>query len=397
MYQFSFKGVTDKGIEKSGKITAANKYEALKKLSEDNLIVTSIKEVKKKKLFKFKTNKKNLLLLFNENLFTLLKSNIDLSKALYLIHEFIQDEDFKKVIHSIINEIKAGKTLSESLKAYPDYFNEIYVNMIKAGEESGNLIVILEELYNYQSEIYETKKFVISTLIYPAILFFTSIISALILIIFVIPKFGHIFEDLQQTPPFIMQILLFIGSFLRNYWITILIITGGAIAGFIYFNKKYQYTKNIGKFLIKIPLVGNILTKFDYYRLFNTLSILLEGGVPIINSLILCEKVIFLDNLKESVKFFYRKLKQGKKLSTLMRESGEFPIDVVSIVSIGEETGNLPQSLKNISSNANKNVKELLKRYLNILEPLTIILMGLFIGGIILSMLSGIFSINETV
>jgi len=146
-----------------------------------------------------------------------------------------------------------------------------------------------------------------------------------------------------------------------------------------------------------MPLVGKILTKFDYYRLFNTMSILLEGGVPIINSLVLCEKVIFLDNLRNSVRLFNRKLKQGKKLSSLMRESGEFPIDVVSIVSIGEETGTLPIALKNIANTSNKVVKDLLKRYLNILEPLTIILMGLFIGAIIVSMLSGIFSINETV
>jgi general secretion pathway protein F len=269
--------------------------------------------------------------------------------------------------------------------------------MIKAGEESGNLIVILEELYHYQSEISETKKFVISTLIYPAILFITSILSALILIIFVIPKFGQIFEDLQQTPPLIMQFLLFTGEFIKKYWITIFTLIGTSVFLFLYFNKKYDYISKINKYLIKIPLVGTILTKFDYYRLFNTLSILLEGGVPIINSLILCEKVIFLENLKESVKLFYRKLKQGKKLSSLMKETGEFPIDIVSIVSIGEETGNLPESLKHISINANKTVRELLKKYLSILEPLTIILMGVFIGGIILSMLSGIFSINETV
>ncbi len=397
MYQFQYKGVTDKGIEKSGTITAANKYDAIKKLSEDNLIVTNIKEIKKKKIFKFKSNKNKLLLLFTEHLFSLLKSNIELSKALTLIYEFIDDEDFKKVIYQIINDIKGGKTLSEALKGFPEYFNEIYVNLIKAGEESGNLIKIIEELYNYQSEIYETKKFVVSTLIYPALLFITSIMSALILIVFVIPKFGKVFEDLQQKPPFIMKILLFLGVFIKNYFFSILIVIFLGIAGFIYFNKKYKFTDNFGKYLIKIPLVGNILTKFDYYRFFNTLSILIEGGVPIINSLVLCEKVVFLDNIKDSIKNFYRKLKQGKRLSSLMRESGAFPVDIVSIVSIGEETGLLPEALKNIANNSNKSVKDMLKKYLAILEPLTIIIMGVFIGGIILSMLSAIFSINSTV
>ena len=397
MYQFQYKGVTDKGVEKSGTITAVNKYDAIKKLSEDNLIVTNIKEIKKKKLFKFKTNRKKLLLIFTEHLFSLLKSNIELSKALTLIHEFIDDEDFKKVIYSIINEIKGGKTLSEAIKGFPEYFSEIYVNMIKAGEESGNLIKIIEELYNYQSEIYETKKFVISTLIYPMLLFFTSILSALILIVFVIPKFGKVFEDLQQKPPFIMKVLLFLGVFIKEYLFSIIIIFILAVAGFIYFNKKYSFTDKIGKYLIKIPLVGNILTKFDYYRFFNTLAILIDGGVPIINSLVLCEKVVFLENIKDSIKLFYRKLKQGKRLSSLMRESGVFPLDIVSIVSIGEETGLLPEALKNIAVNSNKSVKELLKKYLSILEPLTIILMGIFIGGIILSMLSAIFSINSTV
>ncbi len=397
MYQFQYKGVTEKGVEKSGIITATSKYEAIKKLSEDNLIVTNIKELKKKKIFKLKSNKKKLLLIFTEHLFSLLKSNIELSKALTLIHEFIEDDDFKKVIYSVINEIKGGKTLSEALKEFPEYFNEIYVNLIKAGEESGNLIKIIEELYNYQSEIYETKKFVVSTLIYPALLFVTSIMSALILIVFVIPKFGKVFEDLQQKPPFIMKVLLFLGVFIKQYFFSILIVLVLIIIGFIYFNRKYHFTDELGKYLIKIPLVGNILTQFDYYRFFNTLSILMEGGVPIINSLVLCEKVVFLENIKDAIKNFYRKLKQGKRLSSLMRESGVFPVDIVSIVSIGEETGLLPEALKNIANNANKSVKDSLKKYLSILEPLTIIIMGIFIGGIILSMLSAIFSINSTV
>jgi len=227
--EFSYKGVNEKGIEKSGSIIAVNKFEAIKKLSEDNLIITNIREVKRKKLFNVRSAKKKLVLEFNENLFTLLKSNIELSKALSLIHEFVEDDDFKKIIYSVVNDIKSGKTLSEALKVYPDYFNEIYTSMIKAGEESGNLVKILEDLYNYQSDIYETKKFVISTLIYPGILFITSILSSLILIVFVIPKFGQIFEDLQQEPPFIMAFLLLLGNGLRGYWFSIIVILGLAI------------------------------------------------------------------------------------------------------------------------------------------------------------------------
>ncbi len=397
MKKFYYKAVEiHSGIVKSGDMVAESKNDVISTLQKDNLVPITISEEKKKK-FSFKFRSKNSLVLeFTEYLLNFLKYKVELSKALLMTYNYIQDEKFKEIIKSIINKIKSGKSFSYALREYPDYFPSIYANLVETGEKSGHLTEALNEIYDYLKQTEETKKFIISSLAYPAILFLTGIIATVLLIIIVIPKFGNIFADLNQEPPLTMKFLLYLNYLFKNYWISILTILGLIIVGIYYIMKNDKYKEKIDNIFVKIPILGNIIILNDLYRFFKTLSILLKGGNSIIPSLLICEKVVFLQDLKNAIKEIARKIKQGKSISSLMRNESIFPEYIVNLISLSETTGKLELILENIANDLNKEIREKIKLYLTLLEPAAVVLVGIFIGSIVISMLSAIFGINET-
>ncbi len=397
MKKFYYKAVEiHSGVVKSGDMVAESKNDVISTLQKDNLVPITISEEKKKK-FSLKFRSKNSLVLeFTEYLLNFLKYKVELSKALLMTYNYIQDEKFKEIIKSIINKIKSGKSFSYALREYPDYFPSIYANLVETGEKSGHLTEALNEIYDYLKQTEETKKFIISSLAYPAILFLTGIIATVLLIIIVIPKFGNIFADLNQEPPLTMKFLLYLNYLFTNYWISILTILGLIFVGIYYILKNDKYKEKIDNIFVKIPVLGNIIILNDLYRFFKTLSILLKGGNSIIPSLLTCEKVVFLQDLKNAIKEIARKIKQGKSISSLMRNESIFPEYIVNLISLSETTGKLELILENIANDLNKEIREKIKLYLTLLEPAAVVLVGIFIGSIVISMLSAIFGINET-
>ncbi len=397
MKKFIYKAVEiHSGIVKSGELIADSKNDVLTTLQKDNLIPITISEEKKKKFsLKFKS-KNSLVLEFTEYLLNFLKYKVELSKALLMAYNYTQDEKFKEVIKSIINNIKSGKSFSYALREYPEYFPSIYANLVETGEKSGNLTEALQEIYNYLKQTEETKKFIISSLAYPAILFITGIIATILLILIVIPKFGNIFADLNQEPPFTMKILLFLNLIIKNYWFSLITIFILLIILCYYLFKNKKYKEKFDNFFIKIPIFGEIILLNDLYRFFKTFSILLKGGESVIPALLISERVVFLQDLKNAIKNIARKIKQGKSISSLMRAESIFPEYIINLISLSETTGKLEIILENIANDLNKEIREKIKFYLTLLEPAAVILVGIFIGSIVLSMLSAIFGINET-
>ena len=397
MKKFFYKAVEiHSGIVKSGDILADTKSDVISILQKDNLVPITISEEKKRRFsLKFKS-KQTLVLEFTEYLLNFLKYKVELSKALLMTYNYVQDEKFKDIIKSIINSIKGGKSFSHALREFPEYFPSIYANLVETGEKSGHLTEALQEIYNYLSQTNETKKFIISSLTYPAILFITGIIATLLLIILVIPKFGNVFADLNQPPPFTMKILLFLSEFIKNYWFSIITIGALLIALIIYLIKNEKYKVKFDNFFIKIPVLGKVILLNDLYRFFKTLAILLKGGNSIITALLICERVVFLQDLKNAIKNMARKIRQGKSISSLMRNESIFPEYIVNLISLSETTGKLEVILENIADDLNKEIRAKIKMYLTLLEPAAVLLVGFFIGSIVLSMLSAIFGINDT-
>ena len=396
MKKFFYKAVEiNSGIVKSGEIYADTKKDVILKLQKENLVPINVEEKKRKSIFPSLKSKKKLVLEFTEYLLNFLKYKVELSKALLMTYNYIEDENFKSVVNRIINAIKSGKSFSQALRENPEYFSSIYANLVESGEKSGNLEGAIGEIYNYLLQTEETKKYIISSLTYPAILFFTGLIATILLVIIVIPRFGQIFTDLNLEPPFLMKILLVSGDFLRNYWISIISIILISIIAFNYFIKKDWFRNSLNNAILNFPIIGKIVHLSDLYRFFRTLSILLKGGNSIISSLIICEKVVFLTELKNAIRNIARKIKQGKKLSYLMRNEIIFPEPIVNLISLSETTGKLEVILENIAEDLNRQIRDKIKFYLTLLEPVAVLLAGFFIGTIVISMLNAIFGINN--
>jgi len=396
MKKFFYKAVEiNSGIVKSGEIYADTKKDVILKLQKENLVPINVEEKKRKSIFPSLKSKKKLVLEFTEYLLNFLKYKVELSKALLMTYNYIEDENFKNVVNRIINAIKSGISFSQALRENPEYFSSIYANLVESGEKSGNLEGAIGEIYNYLLQTEETKKYIISSLTYPAILFFTGLIATILLVIIVIPRFGQIFTDLNLEPPFLMKILLVSGDFLRNYWISIISIILISIIAFNYFIKKDWFRNSLNNAILNFPIIGKIVHLSDLYRFFRTLSILLKGGNSIISSLIICEKVVFLTELKNAIRNIARKIKQGKKLSYLMRNEIIFPEPIVNLISLSETTGKLEVILENIAEDLNRQIRDKIKFYLTLLEPVAVLLAGFFIGTIVISMLNAIFGINN--
>ncbi len=396
MRKFFYKAVElTTGIEKSGEIYAESKSEVISKLQKDNLVPVNIVEKKKKRFIpKFKS-KNSLILEFTEYLLNFLKYKVELSKALLLTYNYIEDDNFKQVVNNIINSIKAGKSFSASLRENSEYFPQIYANLVETGEKSGKLAEAIEEIYSYLKQTEETKKFIISSLTYPVILFVTGFIATLLLIIIVIPRFGQVFDDLNMEPPFLMGLLLKTGEFLRAYWMSIILIIVLIILGFNFLLKREEIREWFHKIILKLPIIGRIIHLNDLYRFFRTFAILLKGGNSIIVSLVTCEKVVYLSELKQAIRNVARKIKQGKTLSSLLRNESIIPETIVNLISLSESTGKLEIIIENIANDLNKQIRDKIKFYLVLLEPIAVLLAGFFIGTIVLSMLNAIFGINN--
>lgn len=390
MSKFDYRAVDAKGTFKTGSVNSKTKQEVVKYLSGQGLVPVVIKEKRKFRARKIRSNRA-WLLTFTEYLSNLLNAKVELIKALYIIAESYDDEDSIELIHRIADKIKKGNSFSDALKD-EGIFDELYITLVKVGEEGGNLAYSVEKLFEHLKEKNETYNFLISSMIYPSVLLGTTLLSAFVLLVYVLPKFGQIFEELQQDIPFFTGLLINFGNFLKSYLVFVII---GIVVITFFVKKNRKLNEKFTTYFHKLPIMGDIIFSLDIRNFFQSMSILLQGGNPFLNAFTLSRKVVKRQDLQQSLGRMLNQIKQGKSFSQLLRAEGVFPSDVINLVAISEETGKSAEIFTNISNHLDKKNKQKITKMLNIFEPVTIIIMGLFIGVIVLSMLSAIFGIND--
>ena len=335
------------------------------------------------------------LLYFTKELADLLGAGIPVERALAILAESAEEAQVRKLIKDIRTQIQGGKKLSEALAAWPSIFDSLYVNMVRVGEMGGVLPSVLSRLGDFLQRSRETRKFIINSSIYPTILIFVGILSVFILVTFVVPKFGQIFEDMNQPVPFATAIIISASTFVRKWWWVMALAIASGVAGFYLWLKSPDGRAQWDRIVLRIPVAGPFVRTVQLSRLFRTLGTLLESGVPILKGIALGSEVITNSVLRGAMEDVYKGVRQGRSLSHLLKKSGEFPSLVVHLVAVGEETGALDKMLLKIADDMDAKIQNDTKMYLSMVEPVTIVLMGLVIGGIILSMLMAIFGIND--
>ncbi len=335
------------------------------------------------------------LLYFTKELADLLGAGIPLERAMAILAESAEEEQVRGLIRDVRADIQGGKKLSEALAAWPGIFDSLYVNMVRVGEMGGVLPAVLSRLGEFLERSRETRKFIINSSIYPIILLFVGVLSVFVLVTFVVPKFGQIFEDMNQPVPFATAMIIDASTFVRQWWWVMAIVSTVSVALFYFWIKSPDGRRQWDRIVLKLPVAGPFVRTVQMSRLVRTLGTLLESGVPILKGISLAAEVITNSVIRSAMEEVYKGVRQGRSLSHLMKNSGEFPSLLVHLVAVGEETGALAKMLLKIADDMDSKIQNDTKMYLAMVEPLTIVFMGLVIGGIILSMLMAIFGIND--
>lgn len=395
-YNYCAKSSPNKTI--SGVIEAESEQDAVSKLTKIGYFPLSIKqdnsEVLNKGFFGAGTLSGKDKVIFSNQFSTLVDSGVDIIKAVNIISEQTSNLLLKTVLKDVTEKIKNGASLSDSLAVYPQIFPPLYTALIHTGESSGNISDVLKKLAEFYEKEEEFKNSLLASLTYPAIVICVSVMTVVILLVFVIPRLVLMFEDMGQVLPVPTRALISISFFLRDYWWGF-----AGIAAAVFIIMRRMYLNPQGRLiwddaLLMLPAIGVIVLKSELSCLTRTLSLLLSSGIPVTEALNKSCAVLNNRILKQEVLRFREEINNGANLSDSLKSSKFFPVFITSIVKIGEETGTLYKSLKRVAEDYERDVDRILKAVIRFLEPAVILVMGLIVGFIVVSMLLPIFQIN---
>jgi general secretion pathway protein F len=399
MSQFSYKAVSRDGRLTQGRLEAQDQRTVTLRIQGMGLIPLSIEETaavktQQRRAYFQRVTQKDILF-FSEELTTLIKAGLPLDRSLSITAELAAKPALRVVILDLLKQIKGGKSLAESLAAHPKYFPRLYVNMVRAGEAGGVLEAILERLVEFQRSADEMRSYLISALIYPALLTVVGTGSIAILMFYVIPRFSTIFSDIGAPIPFSTQVLLALSEWTLRYWAVGVLLVAGIVIGVWYWLKSPAGRRQYDVWKLRLPLLGPTFLKIEIGRFARTLGTLLGSAVPLINAVRIVQDIATNQIVSEGISKIADGAKRGLGVARPMQEAGVFPLLAVHLVQVGEETGRLDAMLLQLADIFDKDVRTSVKSLTSVFEPAIILVMGLIVGTVVLSMLTAIFSINE--
>lgn len=393
MAVFAYKATTMEGSLAEGVIEAADEQTALEKLKSRGIIPLKLTVPRKERSgFRMKSSKGDILT-FTTELSALLSAGLPIDRSLNILAEISESKEMKGIVQSILKSIREGNSFSDALQKHPSVFPKLYVNMVRAGEAGGVVDVVLDKLNEHLESSKELKEHIFSAMIYPTILVLTGGISIAVLLIYVLPKFTVIFKEIGTTLPLPTQVLLAFSDTLKSHWwLVLLLITGGWLA-----LRSYKKTE-AGRYnwdAFKLKLMGEVIKKVETARFCRTLGTLLQSGVPLLQALNNSKDVINNRVIASAIDVVSKGAKEGKGIAHPLTNTKVFPPLALSMIKVGEETGQLDTMLLKVATTYEKNLRVAIKRFIGILEPAMILGMGLVIGFIVVSMLMAIFSITD--
>jgi len=397
---YKWEGKAAKGVIKKGEMEAPNEAAIRTHLRQQNITPTKIslkgKEFKISLSFKKKVKQRSIAI-FTRQLATMIDAGLPLVQSLEILASQQDHKVFQNIIREIREDVEGGSTFAGALKKHPATFNELYTNLVVAGEEGGILDTILTRLANYIEKAEALKKKVKSALVYPATIMGVAVIVVMILMIFVIPVFESMFKSAGQNLPLPTLITLTISKLVQKY---IVIIIPGLILCFYLIRKYYQTEKGktvMDTLLLKAPVFGPLFQKIAVARFSRTLGTLVSSGVPILDGLNIVSKASGNKRIEIAVLNARASIREGETISEPLGRSGLFPPMVIQMISVGESTGALDSMLSKIADFYEDEVDVAVGNLTSLLEPLLMVFLGVVIGGVVISMYLPIFQMASAV
>lgn len=400
MATFFFRAVAADGKLRTGSLTGETERVVARELRKQGLTPVYVGVAPKKssielKLPSFSSGRRRDVLFFTQELSTLLNAGVPLDRALSITAEITERPGFRFITLDVLRVLKGGKSMADSLACHPEYFSDLYVNMVRAGEASGALAPVFERLADFERSRDDLRNYIISSMIYPALLALVGAGSIFLLLNFVVPKFAAVFSDSHMKTPLPMQILLQVSQFVQAYaWMAALATAVGTIA------LRYYISTTQGRLWwdglrLRIPLLGDALRKAETARFARAMATLIANSVPLVQSLNIAAAILNNKRIAGGLDSVAQGVKRGEGLAVPLRRAAVFPPLAAHLLTVGEETGRLDHMFTRMAEIYEVDTRASIKRFTSIFEPIVILVMGIMVGALILSMMLAITSINE--
>ena len=392
---FKYQAFDAEGKVQTGQLNAESEREAIRILQGKNLTPVKVKETKP--AFGRGRNKKIShadILDFTNGLCTLVDARVPIDKALRLLDGVTESSAMRELVLNLLRDVKEGKSLAQAMENHSHVFSRMYVNIVRAGEEGGILHELLPDLTDFLETSAKTRQAVISAMIYPVVLLVTGIISVFLLLIFVVPQFAVMFEDVGTEIPSSAVFLLSLSNFVQNYGYLFVIAAVICILLWKRLDRDPQTKLQKDGFLLSLPLVGTLILYRECAVFARTLGALMGAGIPLIRALRISREVVANSVLTSHLLKVEEDVRGGSGLGISLERTNRFPTLLHQLVAVGEESGRTSDILLKTAATFDTYVRNQMSALVSALQPALIIFLAIAVGGITITMLSAVFSMN---
>lgn len=407
MSVFEYIALDERGRERKGFVDAPGVAVARQQLREKGIYPVTISPAREKKgislssVLEVGVLKKvtaNEVSVFTRQLSTLLGAGIPLVPSFSVLLAQTKNQALQKILAQIRADLNEGKSLTAGMENFPGVFPPFYINMVKAGEASGTINLVLERLADFSENQQALMNKIRSALAYPLIMLGVGSLVIFLLMTFVVPRITEIFTNVKQTLPLMTVILIAVSNFLRSFWWLVALAVAAAAAGFKYLTAGTEKGRRVWDAIrLRAPIFGAVNLKIAIARFARTLATLLQSGVPLLAAMEIVRNVVNNIYIGETIAKAAKDVEEGQSLAAPLSQSGIFPPLVTEMIAVGEQTGSLEKMLNRIATSYETEAQSDILVMTSLLEPLMILVMGLMVGFIVFSILLPIFEMNQLV
>ncbi len=396
---FVWKGRSPTGELLSGEYVTENKQELIGYLRKRKIIVTSLREKSKDVVLRLPIKKRvsvKDLGVFTRQFSTMINAGLPMVQCLDILSAQADKPQFKKIISTVTSDVEGGATLAEAMGKHT-VFDQLYVNMVEAGEAGGILDQILNRLAVYLEKAEALRRKVKSAMTYPTVVAVVTLGATIFMLMFIIPTFAKMFSDFGGDLPLPTKIVLGLSNFLKAQWYILLLVAGAAAFAFKRFKATEAGRFKIDKLALRVPVLGTVVRKAAIARFTRTLGTLISSGVPILGGLDITARTAGNKVVEKAIYATRQSISQGETIAEPLKQSGVFPPMVTQMIGVGEQTGALDEMLEKIANFYDDEVDTAVEQLTSIIEPVMIVVMGVVVGGMLISMYLPMFKLINVV
>lgn len=397
LYRWRWTGKNNRGKPVSGEIVAMHRGEVERELTGQNILVKNIR--RKGSLFggagRIRTRD---VMLFARQMATMIRAGVPVLQAFNVVAESLRNPAMRSLVQKLSNEVAAGSSFSEALRQYPQHFDRLFSNMVEAGEQSGSLDRMLDRVATYKEKIESLKGRVRKAMYYPAAVIAVGVGVTALLLIKVVPQFESLFRGFGAELPAMTRMTIALSEFTQQYWLWGV----GGVIGLVMFirqgmKRSDAFAYRMHKLSLRIPVIGDILDKSSVARFSRTLATTFGAGVPLVDSLDTASGAAGNKVYERAIQEVRENVSSGQQLHFAMRNAALFPVLAVQMVSIGEEAGSLDAMLNKVADFYEEEVDNKVDALTSLLEPFIIVVLGVLVGGLVISMYLPIFELGTAI